>query len=82
MLFFFLLSIFLLTEAFAAEVPRITKEDLQAMLSNPELIIIDVRSDGDWTSGDSKIKGALREDPGKLGTWIEKYPKEKTLILY
>jgi len=74
-------SIFL-TEALAAEVPRISKEELQAMLGNPEVIIIDVRAGGDWTAGDSKIKGALREDPSKVETWVDKYPKDKTLIFY
>ena len=33
-LFCFVLSIFLLTDALAAEVPKISKEELQAMLGN------------------------------------------------
>ncbi len=81
-LFCFVISIFLLAHALAAEVSRMSKEELQAMLGNPELIIIDVRADGDWTASDSKIKGALREDPGKVETWIDKYPKDKTLVFY
>jgi len=81
-LFCFVLSIFLLTDALAAEVPKISKEDLQAMLGNSEVITIDVRAGGDWTASDSKIKGAMREDPSKVETWIDKYPKDKTLIFY
>jgi hypothetical protein len=78
----FILNIFFLAYALAAEAPRMSKEELQAMLGNPEVIIIDVRSGSDWTSSDSKIKGALREDPGKVETWIDKYPKDKTLAFY
>jgi hypothetical protein len=81
-LFCFGLSIFLLAHALAAEVSRMSKEELQAMLRNPEVIIIDVRSGSDWTASDSKIKGALREDPSKVETWVDKYPKDKTLIFY
>ena len=59
-----------------------SKEDLQTMLGNPEVVIIDVRAGGDWSAGDSKIKGAIREDPGKVDSWMDKYPKDKTLVFY
>jgi rhodanese-related sulfurtransferase len=72
----------LLTEAFAAEIPKVSKEDLQAMLGNPEVIIIDVRLSGNVPEGTSRIKGAVMEDPGTVESWMEKYPKDKTLIFY
>ena len=78
----FVFSVSLFTHALAAEVTRISKEELQAMLGNPEVIIIDVRAGGDWTAGDSKIKGAMREDPSKIETWVDKYPRDKTLVFY
>jgi len=66
----------------AAEAPRITKEEVKGMLGNPDVIIIDVRAGGDWNSSNVKIQGAVREDPSKVGSWMDKYPKDKTLIFY
>ncbi len=68
--------------ALAQEVPRITKEEVREMLDNPDLIIIDVRSGRGWENSELRIKGALREDPGNVNSWIFKHPKEKTLVLY
>ena len=68
--------------ALAQEAPRITKEELKEMLGNPDVIIIDLRLGRDWENSELKIEGALREDPGNLNSWISKYPREKTLVLY
>lgn len=68
--------------ALAQEAPRITKEELKETLGNPDVIIIDVRLGRDWENSELRIKGALREDPGNVNSWISKYPKEKTLVLY
>jgi hypothetical protein len=80
--FLFVLSCLLISEGFAADVPKMSKEELQAKLGNPDVIIIDNRTDHDWTGSSSKIKGAVREDPGKILDWIDKYPKDKTLVFY
>ena len=65
------------------EAPRITKEQLLAMMGNPEVVILDVRESGSWKDSQWKIKGAMREDPTKdVKTWAEKYPQDKTLVLY
>jgi rhodanese-related sulfurtransferase len=66
----------------AADVPRITKEELKGMLGNENVIIIDVRSDLDQEKSKQKIQGAVLEDPGKVETWMSKYPKDKTLVFY
>jgi hypothetical protein len=79
---FFVLSCLLIAEAFAADVPKMSKEELQAILGNPDVIVIDVRSPGDWAPSNTKIKGAIREDPPKVSSWMEKYPKDKTLVFY
>ncbi len=71
-----------MTAAESAEAPRMTKDELKAMLGNPDLIIIDVRSGVDWAEGDLKIKGAIREDPETSKSWAKKYSKEKTILLY
>lgn len=70
------------TFALAADVPRMTKEELKALLGNPDLIIIDVRLGSDWAGSDLKIKGAFREDPQAVESWANKYSKDKTLVFY
>jgi rhodanese-related sulfurtransferase len=55
---------------------------LKAMLDNPDLVLLDVRTGKDWTGSEEKIKGALREDPGKLDEWADKFDKGKTVVLY
>lgn len=64
------------------EVPKMTKEELQTLLGNPDVIILDVRVEREWNESKSKIQGAIREDPWKVESWAEKYPKDKTLVLY
>jgi rhodanese-related sulfurtransferase len=65
------------------KVPRITKEEVKSMVGNPNLIILDVRSAQYWKDSEWKIKGAVREDRrGKSSDWVDKYPKDKTLVLY
>ena len=78
----FALAALFTTPAGAQEVKRITIEELKGMLGNPDLVIVDVRRDGDWQSGTVKIKGAVREDPEKVDTWMSKYPKDRTLVFY
>ena len=70
------------TLAKSTDAPRMAKEELKAMLGNPNLIIIDVRYGMDWTGSDLKIKGAVREDPVAVDSWANKYPKDKTLVFY
>ena len=67
---------------FGADVPRITKEELRGMIGNPNVIIVDVRTDAGWNESKSKIKGAVREDPTQVTSWIEKYPPGKTFVFY
>jgi hypothetical protein len=63
-------------------VPRMTIEQLKAQMDNSDFVIIDVRSDHDWQDSNTKIKGAVRENPSKLDSWINNYPKDKTIVLY
>jgi rhodanese-related sulfurtransferase len=72
----------LTTLARSADVPRVKKDELKAMLGNSDLVILDVRYKKDWTDSDSKIKGAIREDPESVKSWAEKYSKDKTFVLY
>jgi rhodanese-related sulfurtransferase len=81
-LLIFLMVGVLTTFARSADVPRMTKDELKAMLGNPDLVIVDVRFGKDWTDDSSKIKGAIREDPESPKSWAEKYSKDKTIVLY
>jgi rhodanese-related sulfurtransferase len=66
----------------ASDVPKISAEELRAMLGNPEVIIIDVRIERDWKASALKVKGAAWEDFMDVDTWAQKYPKDKTIVLY
>jgi predicted sulfurtransferase len=79
--------IFFVVGAFAtlvrsADAPRMTTDELKAMLGSPDLVIIDVRYGKDWADSDLKITGAVREDPRAIESWANKYPKDKTIVLY
>ncbi len=63
-------------------VPRITKDELKAMLGKPDVLIVDVRTDADWSESNLKIKGAVREDPQAIESWAGKYPRDNTLVFY
>ena len=67
--------------AMSQEVPRISKEDLKEMLGKPDVVIVDVRAGSDWNASTFKVKGAVREEADKVDSWIEKYSKDKTLVL-
>jgi hypothetical protein len=66
----------------SADVPRITKDELKALLGKPDVILLDVRAGNDWKDSDLKIQGAIREEPGQIKSWSQKYSKEQTIVLY
>ena len=78
------MGIFLVVAAFcrAGEEEKMKKEDLKPLLGNPEVVVIDVRTHGDYESSPFKIQGAVRENPIEVDTWSRKYPEDKTLVLY
>lgn len=82
------LAVFLASQswgvAYAADkdVPRVEKDTLKGWLGDASLLIIDVRTAGDWQASDKKIKGAERRDPQKVETWASSLPKDKKIVLY
>jgi hypothetical protein len=72
----------LVASAASIEVPRISVEQTKQMLAIPDVVIIDVRTAKTWWRSPNKIENAVREEPGSLEHWAEKYPKDKTLIFY
>ena len=81
-------TVFLLLIALGYGVARaddahmMTKEQLLPMLGKSDVIIIDVRTKYDWDSSKVKIPGAVREEGMRFGSWMNKYPKGKTIVLY
>jgi hypothetical protein len=68
--------------AASVEVPRISIEHTKQMLANPDVVIIDVRTTKTWWRSPAKIENAVREEPGSIEHWAEKYSKDKILIFY
>jgi hypothetical protein len=64
------------------EIPRVTKEQVKAMLGNPDVIIVDGRPAEQWRFSAQKLPGAVHEDPTKVEVWAGKYSKDKTYIIY
>ncbi len=63
-------------------VPRITKEEVRAMIGRHDVVIFDVRLNGEWNNSQWKIKGAIHKDPENLASWANMVPKEDTLVFY
>jgi rhodanese-related sulfurtransferase len=79
---------FLLLFAFAMpaygedDAPRISTEELQAMLGSSDLVLLDARADRDWDKSDIKIVGSIRVDPNEINSWAGDYGKEQKIVLY
>jgi hypothetical protein len=78
----FVLSGFFAVNLRAEAVPRMAKEELKEILGRPDVVVVDVRAKADWMDSKQKIKGAVREDPKKVASWMGKYPKDGTLVFY
>jgi rhodanese-related sulfurtransferase len=79
---FFLMFVFGFSLLSAKDIPRMTADALIKLINNPDVIILDVRTDRDWEKSDLKIKTARWEDPQRVDSWADKYSPEKTLVLY
>ena len=77
-----LLWVFTAAAVASDDVSRMSKQELKGLLGSADVIILDVRTSRDWEGGTSTIKGAIREDPQTFDTWADKYPKDKTLVLF
>lgn len=70
------------SQVLSADTARMTKDELKALLGNPDLVLVDVRSGSDWKDSDLKIQGAIREEPKEVKSWSKKYSKERIIVLY
>jgi hypothetical protein len=71
-----------LTGARGAKAPRLDLPTLKGWLSDPQVIVLDVRDPQDWQSSSKKILGAMREDPYDVKTWAPLLPRGKKIVLY
>jgi 3-mercaptopyruvate sulfurtransferase SseA len=62
--------------------PRLERNTLKSWLSDPQVIIIDVRAPQDWDGSKKKIKGAQRRDLKEIKTWAATLPKNKKIVFY
>ncbi len=60
----------------------LSRDKLKALLGNPDVTIIDVRFGRDWYDSPIKIRGAIHEDPMRPATWMNRFPKDRLLVLY
>ena len=67
---------------YGKDVSLITKEELKPIMSDADVVILDVRKGRDWSSSEFKIQGAVRVDPKQVTEWQGNYSKEKKLVLY
>ncbi len=74
--------LFVASPALSADVPRMSVEELKDILGHDKVIVLDVRAGRDWLSSEYKIRGAERAGPGDFTTWVNKYPRDSTLVLY
>ena len=63
------------------DLPLVDQETLKSWLSDPQVLILDVRAAKDWNVSDKKIKGAVRQDPNEVKTWAANLPKDKKIVL-
>jgi rhodanese-related sulfurtransferase len=61
-------------------VPKISKESLKEHLGDSDIEIIDVRLN--WKESNLMIPYAKRENPRDVLSWMDKYSKEKPVVLY
>jgi hypothetical protein len=62
--------------------PRMTKEQLKPLLGGSDLVVLDIRLTEQWKFSNRKIPGAVHENPTVPGNWMDKYAKDKTIVLY
>lgn len=56
----------------AAETPRVTPDELQALLSGPRPpLVLDVRTRGQYAASDGQIPGSVRLLPDRVREWAE-----------
>jgi len=64
------------------EAPRIAKEEVKALMNDPNIALLDARITQDWKKSGQRVAKAVREDPNEIGSWAGKYKKDQLLVFY
>lgn len=70
------------TVIFGDKIKLINKEDLKAILENPDISIFDVRLGKDWDSSEYIIKNAVHLAGDMLESAMTSVPKDRTVVFY
>ena len=62
--------------------PLRDQETIRGWLSDPKVMVLDVRAAKDWNVSDNKIKGAVRREPDEVKNWAANLPQDKKIVLY
>lgn len=68
--------------AIADGVPEMSVEVLKSRLDKGTVAVLDVRSDRDWDTADTRIPGSARVNPGEIGQWAKNLPEGQAIVLY
>ena len=73
-----------LTPAAGPEVKFVDPDTLKGWLGAPNVLILDVRVPSYWNRSATKIKGAVRRDPGRkeVAVWGRSLPPDKKIVVY
>jgi len=70
---------------FAADtdnVPRMSTDELASRLGEEGLTVVDSRLTNQFEAAPTKVKGAVRGDPGEVDTWAAGLDKDKPVVVY
>lgn len=65
-----------------ADVPRVSADYLERKLGSEGVVVVDSRTDSDWSESDLKIKGAIRGRLGEEVEWAADLPRDAEIIIY
>lgn len=68
--------------ACASNIKYMTTDTLLSKMDAPKVVIIDARSQSDWSHSHKKIKGAIREDATQVKLWSKKFAKTTPIVIY
>jgi rhodanese-related sulfurtransferase len=68
--------------AAGSDVARMTTEELEARLGEDGLTVVDSRLTHQFEAAKTKVKGAVRGDPGEIEQWSAKLDKDKPVVVY
>ena len=64
------------------DIPFISIEELKTKLTEPSVVILDVRIPKHIAASRFKVKGAVWVNPKKIDQWVHSFPKNATYVLY